>query len=416
MKFRKIGRYEILDELGQGAMGIVYRATDPMINRIVAIKTINMALKEEEIAEYEARFYQEAKAAGGLNHPNIVTIYDIGKSGNIAYMTMEFLAGKELRALLAPGLPLPLVQAVEIAAQVADGLAYAHQNQVVHRDIKPANIMIVGGGVVKITDFGIARMRFSKTFTQTGTIVGSPRYMSPEQVLGRRTGPQSDIFSLGAVLYEMLTGRAPFTGSDVNALMFQILNLVPPVPSALNPAVPEMLNLVVAKAIAKAPEERYASAAQFALDLRECKKLIEESAAGAAPAERALPGGALAQAKLDPESNVSLAADELPGTRRDDAAHPVNEPALTLGVANAFDSFEATLRLAAQTGMTQELQEYERTHRLRRAQPAPEDEAASAVLSEPPGASGGTWSRNDRLLFGGGMMVALIVAIGIVLY
>ena len=387
---RKLGRYEIMDELGQGAMGIVYRATDPMINRVVAIKTINMALRDDEVAEYEARFYQEAKAAGGLNHPNIVTVYDIGKSGNIAFMTMEFLQGKELRALLVPGVPLPVAQALDIGAQVADGLAYAHRNQVVHRDIKPANIMIVGEGVVKITDFGIARMRFSKTFTHTGTIVGSPRYMSPEQVLGKRTGPQSDIFSLGAVLYEMLTGRAPFTGNDVNALMFQILNLV------------------VAKAIAKAPDERYADAAELAADLRECRKQIDE--AGPAVASAAVP----AQAKIDQESSVSLLGDDLPGTRRDDVEHSPSDPAPTLGVAKSFDSLEATLRFAAQTGMMREIEEYARTHRM---QPEPErfheGGQETAGSSRRARVAPTQWTRKDRLIFATGIAAALIVATGI---
>jgi eukaryotic-like serine/threonine-protein kinase len=415
MKLRKLGRYEILDELGQGAMGIVYRATDPMINRVVAIKTINMALKEDEVAEYEARFYQEAKAAGGLNHPNIVTVYDIGKSGNIAFMTMELLSGNELRALLAPDVPLPLAQAIDIAAQVADGLAYAHEHQVVHRDIKPANIMIVRDGVVKITDFGIARMRFSKTFTQTGTIVGSPRYMSPEQVLGKRTGPQSDIFSLGAVLYEMLTGRAPFTGSDVNALMFQILNLVPPVPSALNPAVPELLNLVVAKALAKAPDERYASAAELAEDLRGCRKLVEEAKPAAAEAADApMP----AQAKIDQESGVALRVAKVPGTRREDVEHEVNEPAPTLGVAKAFDSLEATMRLATQTGIAEEMEDYARTQRFQRLQEG-SAEASFADTAPGPHRSGlaaARWSRNDRLTFAAGIVVALLVSMGIAFY
>jgi serine/threonine-protein kinase len=408
MKIPKIGRYEIIEEIGQGAMGIVYRATDPMINRMVAIKTINMALKEEDVAEYEARFYQEAKAAGGLNHSNIVTIYDIGKSGNVAFMAMEFLAGKELRALLAPGLPLPLAQAVDIAAQVADGLAYAHQNHVVHRDIKPANIMIGRDGVAKITDFGIARMRFSKTFTHTGTIVGSPRYMSPEQVLGKRTGPQSDLFSLGAVLYEMLTGRAPFAGSDVNSLMFQILNFVPPVPNALNPAIPEMLNLVVAKAIAKAPDERYASAAEFAADLRECRGLVEAVS----------PPALSVQPKIDHESSASLQTDSIPGTRRSDAERELNDPSPTLGVANAFDSLEATMRLATQTGMVREIEDFARTQKMARTD-APADPSTATTAPNPrrrdsrPVAA--VWSRRDRLVFAAGITAALVVAVGVAL-
>src|SRR5205809_660021 len=171
-----LGRYEIVAELGKGAMGVVYRANDPMLNRILAIKTINTEeAGHEGMAEYEARFYSEAKAAGSLNHPNIIIIYDIGKSGHLVDMAMEYIEGRELRELLAQGQSLPVVQAVDIAAQVGEGLAYAHQHQVVHRDIKPANIMITPEGRAKIADFGIARMRSSETRTQTGVIMGSPR-------------------------------------------------------------------------------------------------------------------------------------------------------------------------------------------------------------------------------------------------
>ena len=218
-----LGRYEIVAELGKGAMGVVYRANDPMLNRAVAIKTINMAEAENEgVAEYEARFYQEAKAAGGLNHPNIVIIYDIGRSGNLVYMAMEYVEGKELRELLTEGQSLPVVQAVDIAAQVADGLAYAHQHHVIHRDIKPANILITSDGRAKIADFGIARMRSAETRTQTGVIMGSPKYISPEQVVGKRADHRSDIFSLGVILYQCLTGTTPFNGDGLSALMYQI--------------------------------------------------------------------------------------------------------------------------------------------------------------------------------------------------
>jgi len=177
-----LGRYEIVAELGKGAMGVVYRANDPMLNRMVAIKTINTEeAGHEGMAEYEARFYTEAKAAGGLNHPNIIIIYDIGKSGHLVYMAMEYIQGKELREMLGDDKPLPVAQAVDVAAQVAEGLAYAHQHQVVHRDIKPANIMITPEGRAKIADFGIARMRSSETRTQTGVILGSPSTSRPSR-------------------------------------------------------------------------------------------------------------------------------------------------------------------------------------------------------------------------------------------
>ena len=265
----KIGRYDVVSEIGRGAMGVVYRAVDPMLERTVAIKTINMALDPGELDQYEKRFMIEARAAGGLNHPNIVTIYDIGRSGDLAYMAMEFLEGRELKEMIA-GHALTADRALEIAAQVADGLAYAHGHDVVHRDIKPANIMILSDGRVKITDFGIARMRTADVRTQTGVVLGSPRYLSPEQVLGKRCDTRADTFSLGVIIYEMITGQAPFNGMDVNSLMFQIVNFSPPPPSTVNATLPAMLDLIIAKALAKSADERYASIAELATDLRAC--------------------------------------------------------------------------------------------------------------------------------------------------
>src|SRR6185503_17423213 len=276
-------------ELGRGAMGVVYKATDTALERTVAVKTVNMALERDGAEKYEARFYQEARAAGSLNHPNIVTVYDVGKEGNVAYMAMEFIEGQELRSLLAEGRALP----VSIAAQVAEGLAYAHQHGVVHRDIKPANIMVLTDGPVKITDFGIARMRASNDeLTQSGMMLGSPKYMSPEQVIGKRADHRSDIFSLGVILYETLTGSAPFSGENVTALMYQIVNFAPPAPSAVNPAVPELLNFIVAKMLAKPLEERYQSAPELANDLRNCERQIASPAAVTQPLRPLCPGTA----------------------------------------------------------------------------------------------------------------------------
>src|ERR1035437_5483487 len=252
-----LGRYEIISELGQGAMGVVYKASDPLIDRIVAIKTINLGLALDEKEEYEGRFYQEAKAAGRLSHPNIVTIFDVGKSGDVAYIAMEFLQGKELRDILNEGETLPVERVLDMTAQVALGLGYAHEHGIVHRDVKPSNIMVGSDGHVKITDFGIARMESASVRTQTGMVLGSPKYMSPEQVMGKLIDQRSDIFSLGVVLYEMLTGRAPFAGENVNAIMYQTLNSIPPPPGSVNSAVPDMLNFIVAKALAKGLDDRY---------------------------------------------------------------------------------------------------------------------------------------------------------------
>jgi len=182
----QFGRYRVIAELGRGAMGVVYHAEDSSLGRSVAIKAILLSSDAAERAEYEARFYQEAKAAGGLNHPNIITIHDIGREGDVAYMAMELLEGVDLRQLMKrDGLPLPL--ALELAAQVAEGLGFAHERDVVHRDIKPGNIMVVRGRQAKIMDFGIAKVRLSDLKTQTGSVLGTPKYMSPEQVGGVRT-------------------------------------------------------------------------------------------------------------------------------------------------------------------------------------------------------------------------------------
>ena len=358
MEQRKLGRYEIVGELGKGAMGVVYCARDPLLDRTVAIKTINMELAQEEKKEYEARFYQEAKAAGGLNHPNIVIIYDIGKSGNIAYMAMELLQGKELKTLMSKATALPVAYAVDVAAQIAEGLGYAHEHGIVHRDIKPANIMIVRGELVKITDFGIARMRSANVQTQVGIVLGSPRYMSPEQVAGKRAEPRSDTFSLGAIIYEMLTGRPPFNGEDVTSVMFQILNFMPPAPSAINAEVPEMLDFIIAKALAKASADRYANASELAADLRECQKRIEAAGVSTAAAPVA---SKPAITSFDPDSAADLLSRTVPAERRKDRevdpyADTVEQSApATLGLSKAFDSLEATVRLAVQTGMTTDI-------------------------------------------------------------
>jgi diguanylate cyclase (GGDEF)-like protein len=276
-----LGRYEIIEELGSGAMGIVYKANDPLIERFVAIKSINLQiLPEKEKDEYKARFYQEAKAAGHLNHPNIVTIHDLGESGDMAYIAMELMEGRELQAILDSGKRLLIEEVLNIAIQVANGLFYAHQRGIVHRDIKPSNIMVLGDNHVKIADFGIARMASSLTLTRTGTIIGSPLYMSPEQITSQPMDARSDIFSLGIVLYQMLTGRFPFSGDNVNSVMFQIVNDVPPKPSSLNPEIPDALDQIVSRCLAKNPDDRYRNANELADDLRSCHERLLHAQTG----------------------------------------------------------------------------------------------------------------------------------------
>ncbi len=268
----KLGRYEILSELGHGAMGVVYKAIDPLIDRIVAIKTIKFDLSSDDSADFEERFYREAKSAGRLNHPNIVTIYDVGKSDNTAYIAMEFLEGQLLKDVLDVHTAMSIDKIVDIAAQIAEGLAYAHKNGIVHRDIKPSNIMLVQGDTIRITDFGIARMSTSSK-TIAGTVMGSPRYMAPEQVVGKAIDGRSDLFSLGVVLYELLTGESPFDADNINTTMYRIVNEVPTPPKTLNPRLPGVFDYIVAKALAKHPDERYQSGGEFARDLRNYKDL-----------------------------------------------------------------------------------------------------------------------------------------------
>lgn len=267
MPTEKLGRYEIISELGKGAMGVVYKAIDPLIERTVAIKTIKLDLSKQELDNFEERFYREAKSAGRLNHQNIVTIYDIGKSDNIAYMAMELMEGQLLRDILDSHTALSISKIVDIVAQIADGLAYAHENGIVHRDIKPANIMLVRDGVAKIMDFGIAQMP-SGSCTLAGTVMGSPKYMAPEQIAGKSVDGRSDLFALGVILYELLTGEPPFDGDNINSIMYRILNEPPVPPKTLTPRIPESFNFIIAKALAKNPDERYQNAKDLANDLR----------------------------------------------------------------------------------------------------------------------------------------------------
>jgi len=275
MTVSTLGRYQIVSQLGRGAMGTVYRAIDPAIERTVAIKTLNPDLPDENMAEVKERFLREAKSAGRLNHPNVVTVYDVGETEGIAYIAMEFLEGRSLRQVLDSGEPLPLQTVSNIAAQIADALDYAQRYGIVHRDIKPANIMISPAGLAKLTDFGVAYMP-SSSMTQTGTVLGSPKYLSPEQVLGLPVDGRADIFALGVVLYEMLTRRTPFERPDITvfSLMQAICTQPTPRVTEVNREVPTAFDTILTRALGKRPEERYQRAAEFASDLRNYKQYV----------------------------------------------------------------------------------------------------------------------------------------------
>ena len=262
-----LGKYEVRGTLGKGAMGTVYDGWDPVIDRRVAIKTVRLPdAADEDAIEGLARFKREAQAAGRLNHPNIVGVFDYGETADLAYIVMEFVEGRSLKELLAAGEILSAAHAVRLMQDVLAGLAYSHAHGVVHRDIKPANIMITRDGQAKIADFGIARIEAS-SMTQAGTVLGTPAYMSPEQFMGQVVDQRTDIYSCGVMVYQLLTGERPFDGS-VSAIMHKALTTAPPRPSELSVTAPPGLDAVVACAMARRPEDRFATAAAFAEALR----------------------------------------------------------------------------------------------------------------------------------------------------
>jgi CHASE2 domain-containing sensor protein/tRNA A-37 threonylcarbamoyl transferase component Bud32 len=264
-----VGRYEIIDELGQGAMGIVYKAKDPRINRLLAIKTIRFAdeFEEEKLADVKGRFLREAEIAGKLSHRSVVSIYDVGEDYDLTYMAMEFLEGENLQKHCRKGNLLPLRKILFIVGETASALNYAHSNGVIHRDIKPANIMLLKDGKIKVTDFGIAKA-VSSSETKSGIILGTPNYMSPEQINGQKIDGRSDIFSLGVVFYELLTGQLPFHGKTLTNLFYQITQGKHPSPRSINPNVPKPCEQIIDKALTKNPENRFQDADEFAKYLR----------------------------------------------------------------------------------------------------------------------------------------------------
>ena len=268
-----LGRYRIIGELGRGATGTVYRAVDPLIERTVAIKTLNPSLPEDVLNDVRERFLREAKSAGRLSHPNLVTIYDVGVEGEIAFIAMELLEGQSLQLMLRQQGRLDYATAADLAAQIAEGLEHAHRHAIVHRDVKPANVIVSATGHAKLTDFGVAYVP-SSSMTQTGVALGSPKYMSPEQVLGQPADPRSDVFSLGVVLYEMLVHRTPFEGAGEIA-MFELMRRITVEPhravSELDSMIPKEFDRILSRALAKKPDERYQRAGEMAEALRKLR-------------------------------------------------------------------------------------------------------------------------------------------------
>jgi serine/threonine-protein kinase len=271
----KAGRYEIVGELGRGAMGVVYKATDPVIGRTVAVKTIKLSAEGTGLTRPEllARFQTEARAAGLLTHPNIVVIFDAGEEDGLYYIIMELVEGRSLQALLDDGHSFPLPRVLRIMEQACSALQFAHERNVVHRDIKPANLMLTGDDTVKVTDFGTAKILQFGTVQQTAHVMGTPSYMSPEQVKGRAVDGRSDIFSLGVMLYEMVTGEKPFPGQNITTVIYKIVNEEPVPPKQVDPSVHAGISAVVMRALAKDPDTRYQSCREMLDDLRNYRAL-----------------------------------------------------------------------------------------------------------------------------------------------
>ena len=350
-----LGRYQIEKELGKGAMGVVYLGKDPKIGRVVAIKT--MALSQEfegdELTDARERFFREAETAGRLQHQNIVTIFDAGEEHDLAYIAMEFLRGKDLADYCKDGALLPPARVLSIVARVAEALAYAHRQSVVHRDIKPANILYeLESDTVKVTDFGIARIADSSK-TRTGMVLGTPSFMSPEQIAGKKVDGRSDLYSLGAMLFQMLAGVLPFRGDSMAELMYKIANAEAPDVQIIRKDLPQSLAHVVARSLAKKPELRYQDGDQFAAELRAVIAQFGVPAAASASGAADKPLAALslalaAQAQAVAEKTLVMAAGHVPSQGGGDASATSYDPAAK--PAGAVDPSPGLQSSAGRTG------------------------------------------------------------------
>ncbi|MEP6790937.1 MAG: serine/threonine-protein kinase, partial [Ramlibacter sp.] len=372
-----LGRYQVEKELGKGAMGVVYLGKDPKIGRVVAIKTMALSqeFEGEELTDARERFFREAETAGRLQHQNIVTIFDAGEEHDLAYIAMEFLKGKDLVDFCKDGHLLAVPKVLSIVARVAEALAYAHKQNVVHRDIKPANIMYeVDSDTVKVTDFGIARITDSSK-TKTGLVLGTPSFMSPEQIAGKKVDGRSDLYSLGVMLFQMLTGVLPFRGDSMAELMYKIANAEAPEIRIVRKDLSERLANIVALSLAKRPETRYQDGEQFAADLRTAIAELSGAPAPAASGPASTPGGPTA----DSEKTVAFAASAAAAPTADTEKTVVlNSPAAPAGA-----NFEATVVAAAIPPAA--APSYDATQKL---EPGSEDVFAKTAVISRPGAPG----------------------------
>ncbi len=305
----KAGRYEIVGELGRGAMGVVYKAMDPVIGRTVAVKTIRLSEQGTGLSRPEllSRFQTEARAAGLLTHPNIVVVFDAGEEDGLYYITMELVEGKSLQALLDGGHAFPLPRTLRIMEQTCSALQFAHERNVIHRDIKPANLMLTADDTVKVTDFGTAKILQFGTVQQTAHVMGTPSYMSPEQVKGRAVDGRSDIFSLGVMLYEMVTGEKPFPGQNITTVIYKIVNEAPVPPRQINPSIHPGISAVIMRALEKEPDQRYQNCREMLEDLRNYRSIAPGGnpqstmvTGGGSPAATMVSGNAVNRPRREP--------------------------------------------------------------------------------------------------------------------
>jgi len=342
----KAGRYEIVGELGRGAMGVVYKAMDPVIGRTVAVKTIRLSEEGTGLSRPEllTRFQTEARAAGLLTHPNIVVVFDAGEEDGLYYITMELVEGKSLQALLDDGHGFPLPRTLRIMEQTCSALQFAHERNVIHRDIKPANLMLTADDTVKVTDFGTAKILQFGTVQQTAHVMGTPSYMSPEQVKGRAVDGRSDIFSLGVMLYEMVTGEKPFPGQNITTVIYKIVNEDPVPPRQINPSIHPGISAVVMRALEKEPDQRYQSCREMLEDLRNYRSLAPSGGnlqstmvlGGGSPAATVISGNAAGRGFTGEDQTVIATARSLnarasspgqtPVVRRTGIIAPAPEP------------------------------------------------------------------------------------------
>ncbi len=342
----KAGRYEIVGELGRGAMGVVYKAMDPVIGRTVAVKTIRLSEEGTGLSRPEllTRFQTEARAAGLLTHPNIVVVFDAGEEDGLYYITMELVEGKSLQALLDGGHAFPLPRTLRIMEQTCSALQFAHERNVIHRDIKPANLMLTADDTVKVTDFGTAKILQFGTVQQTAHVMGTPSYMSPEQVKGRAVDGRSDIFSLGVMLYEMVTGEKPFPGQNITTVIYKIVNEDPVPPRQIDPSIHPGISAVVMRALEKEPDQRYQSCREMLEELRNYRTLTPTGGnpqstmmmGGGSPAATVVSGNAGGRGLIPEDQSVAATARSLdarasapgqtPLVRRTGTIAPAPEP------------------------------------------------------------------------------------------